>query len=114
MRVIEGKYRRRALQSTPSPRVRPTARRLRSTLLDFLGARIVGARFLDICAGSGAIGIEALSRGAAHVIFVERSAKFCDLIKANLTLCGVPEDQAEVVTDDALGFLRRAVAANQS
>jgi 16S rRNA (guanine966-N2)-methyltransferase len=96
------------LTSTPSPRVRPTARRLRETLFELLDARVAGARFLDLCAGSGAVGIEALSRGAAHVTFVDRSAKACSLIAENLARCRIGEDQAEVWTGDALQFLRRA------
>jgi 16S rRNA (guanine966-N2)-methyltransferase len=107
VRVIDGKYRRRPLMSTPSPRVRPTARRLRETLFELLGARVLGVRFLDLCAGSGAVGIEALSRGAGHVTFVDRSAKICSLITENLGRCGVCEDQAEVRTGDAILFLRR-------
>jgi 16S rRNA (guanine966-N2)-methyltransferase len=107
MRIIEGKYRRRILQSTASPRVRPTARRLREALFEFLGARITDARFADLCAGSGAVGIEALSRGAAHVTFVERSAKMCSFIELNLRRCEVPPTQAEVAQNDAIEFLRR-------
>jgi 16S rRNA (guanine966-N2)-methyltransferase len=87
--------------------VRPTARRLRETLFELLGARVLGARFLDLCAGSGAVGIEALSRAASHVTFVDRSAKICALIAENLGRCGVGEDQAEVWTSDAIQFLRR-------
>jgi 16S rRNA (guanine(966)-N(2))-methyltransferase RsmD len=85
--------------------VRPTARRLREALFDFLGARIAGARFLDLCAGSGAVGIEALSRGASFVTFVDRSVKMCGLIKANLKRCEVSQACREVVTSDAIGFL---------
>ncbi len=107
MQILAGKYRRRLLQSAPSPGVRPTARRLRETLFDFLGARVMGARFVDLCAGSGAVGIEALSRGAEHATFVDRSRKMCNFIKLNLKRCGVPERQAEVVAADALDFLRR-------
>lgn len=88
--------------------VRPTSDRLRETLFNVLAPRIEGARFLDLCAGSGAVGIEALSRGAAHVTFVDRSRKMCGLIEANLDLCGVPEDQTEVVMSEAAEFLRRA------
>jgi 16S rRNA (guanine(966)-N(2))-methyltransferase RsmD len=87
--------------------VRPTARRLREALFDFLGARILDARFLDLCAGSGAVGLEALSRGAAHVTFVERSAKICNFIESNLKRCEVPQQQAEVVRGDAIEFLRQ-------
>ncbi|HYJ48025.1 MAG TPA: 16S rRNA (guanine(966)-N(2))-methyltransferase RsmD, partial [Pyrinomonadaceae bacterium] len=90
--------------------VRPTSDRLRETLFNVLAPRIEGARFLDLCAGSGAVGIEALSRGAEHVTFVDRSRKMCGLVESNLDLCGVPEDETEVVLSEASEFLRRAAA----
>jgi 16S rRNA (guanine(966)-N(2))-methyltransferase RsmD len=92
--------------------IRPTSDRLRETLFNVLAPRIEGTRFLDLCAGSGAVGIEALSRGAAHVTFVDKSRKMCGLVEANLDLCGVPEDETEVVLAEAGEFLRRAVARN--
>lgn len=88
--------------------VRPTSDRLRETLFNVLGARVEDARFLDLCAGSGAVGIEALSRGASHVTFVDRSRKMCGLVEANLDLCRVPEELTEVVMSEAAEFLRRA------
>jgi 16S rRNA (guanine966-N2)-methyltransferase len=106
VQILAGKYRRRYLQSLPSPRVRPTARRMREALFDFLGMRIIEARFADLCAGSGAVGIEALSRGAAHVTFVERSAKICNFIELNLGRCEVSPEQIEIVRGDAIEFLR--------
>jgi 16S rRNA (guanine966-N2)-methyltransferase len=93
--------------------VRPTSDRLRETLFNVLAPRIEGARFLDLCAGSGAIGIEALSRGAAHVTFVDRSRKMCGLVEANLDLCGVPEEETSVVMSEAADFLRRASARGE-
>jgi 16S rRNA (guanine(966)-N(2))-methyltransferase RsmD len=108
MRVIAGQYRGRNLRSPPSMQVRPTSDRLRETLFNSLAPRIEGVRFLDLCAGSGAVGIEALSRGAAHVTFVDRSRKMCGLVESNLDLCGVPEDETEVVKAEADEFLRRA------
>jgi 16S rRNA (guanine966-N2)-methyltransferase len=87
--------------------VRPTSDRLRETLFNVIAPRIEGARFLDLCAGSGAVGIEALSRGAEHVTFVDRSRKMCGLVESNLDLCGVPEDTTEVVMAEAGEFLRR-------
>jgi len=90
--------------------VRPTSDRLRETLFNVIAARLEGARFLDLCAGSGAVGIEALSRGAAHVTFVDRSRKMCGLIKANLELCRSPNDQAEAVQSEATEFLRTATS----
>lgn len=113
MRVIAGIYRGRNLRSPPSMQVRPTSDRLRETLFNVLAPRIAGTRFLDLCAGSGAVGIEALSRGAAHVTFVDRSRKMCGLVEANLDLCGVPEDETEVVMAEAAEFLRRAAARNE-
>jgi 16S rRNA (guanine966-N2)-methyltransferase len=90
--------------------VRPTSDRLRETLFNVLAPRIGEARFLDLCAGSGAVGIEALSRGAAHVTFVDRSRKMCGLVEANLDLCRVPEEMTEVVMSEAAEFLRRSAA----
>jgi 16S rRNA (guanine966-N2)-methyltransferase len=102
------------LLSRPSPEVRPTARRLRELLFTLLAARIEHARFLDLCAGSGAVGIEALSRGAQHVTFVDRSPKVCSFIVSNLKTCGAQEHQAEVWTSDAMRFLRCAATGSES
>src|SRR5215218_3378617 len=113
MRIIAGEYKGRNLKSPPSMNVRPTSDRLRETLFNVIAPRIEGARFLDLCAGSGAVGIEALSRGAAHVTFVDRSRKMCGLVEANLDLCGVPEDETEVVMAEAAEFLRRAAARDR-
>lgn len=110
MRVIAGKYRGRNLKSPPSLEVRPTSDRLRETLFNVIAPRIDDVRFLDLCAGSGAVGIEALSRGAAHVTFVDRSRKMCALVEANLDLCRVPEDETEVVQAEASDFLSRSIA----
>jgi 16S rRNA (guanine966-N2)-methyltransferase len=108
MRVIAGEYKGRKLKSPPSMQVRPTSDRLRETLFNVLAPRISGARFLDLCAGSGAVGIEALSRGASFVTFVDRSRKMCGLVEANLDLCRVPEDQTEVVNTTAEDFLKQS------
>jgi 16S rRNA (guanine966-N2)-methyltransferase len=108
MRIIAGQYRGRNLKSPPSLEIRPTSDRLRETLFNVLAPRIQETRFLDLCAGSGAVGIEALSRGATHVTFVDRSRKMCGLIEANLDLTRVPEDQTEVIQSEALEFLRHA------
>src|SRR6266704_4165462 len=106
MRIIAGKYRGRKLKSPPSLQTRPTSDRLRETLFNILAPRIRGARLLDLCAGSGAVGIEALSRGAAHVTFVDRSRKMYALIEKNLYTLGV-EDEVEVVLAEVSEFLRR-------
>src|SRR5437763_4379667 len=87
--------------------VRPTSDRLREALFNVLAPQIDGARFLDLCAGSGAVGIEALSRGAAHVTFVDRSRKMCALIEANLAALAIPENKFEIVCIETAEFLRR-------
>ncbi len=89
--------------------MRPTSDRLRETLFNIIAPRIEGSRFLDLCAGSGAVGIEALSRGASHVTFVDRSRKMCGLVEANLDLCQIPEDETQVVQAEAAEFLRQAI-----
>lgn len=109
VRVIAGKYRGRNLKSPPSLDVRPTSDRLRETLFNIIAPRIDGARFLDLCAGSGAVGIEALSRGARHATFVDSSRKMCSLIKSNLDLCRIEEDENEVVQSEAQDYLRRMI-----
>ena len=109
MRVIAGNYRGRNLKSPPSLQVRPTSDRLRETLFNVLAPRIQGARVLDLCAGSGAVGIEALSRNASRVTFVDRSRRMCALIASNLELCRIPEEESEVVQAEAIEFPRSAV-----
>ena len=89
MRIIAGKYRGRKLKSPPSLQTRPTSDRLRETLFNILAPRIRGARFLDLCAGSGAGGIEALSRGAARAAFLDKDPAALDLVRASLKGIGV-------------------------
>jgi 16S rRNA (guanine966-N2)-methyltransferase len=93
MRVIAGQYRSRPLRSLRGMDIRPTADRLRETLFDVLCAgnpeALAGTTWLDLFAGSGAVGIEALSRGAAMVYFVESSKAAADLIAANLKSLGI-------------------------
>ena len=110
MRIIAGKFRGRNLKSPPSLEVRPTSDRLRETLFNVIAPRIAGVRFLDLCAGSGAVGIEALSRGATHATFVDSSRAMCALIKANLDLCRIERGESEVIQTEALDYLRRFVS----
>jgi len=84
MRVIAGKYRSRQLKSLKGMALRPTSDRLRETLFNILGDRVADAWFVDAFAGTGAVGIEALSRGAKEVVFIERHAPAATLIKKNL------------------------------
>jgi 16S rRNA (guanine(966)-N(2))-methyltransferase RsmD len=107
MRIIAGEYKGRVLKSPADSKTRPTSDRLRETLFNILSPRIAGARFLDLCAGSGAVGIEALSRGALHSTFVDLSRKMTTLIQSNLDLCRILKDRYEVVISDATEFLKR-------
>lgn len=109
MRVITGKFRGRRLQSLPGMEVRPTSDRLRETLFDILTAgnpaALEGTVWIDLYAGSGAVGIEALSRGAAKVYFVESSPDAAELIRKNLIALGI-EGGFQVVRQDAVRALR--------
>ena len=95
MRVIGGEFRSRPLQSLPGLDVRPTPDRLREALFNVLALRIEGAVFADLYAGTGAVGIEALSRGAARAIFVEQNRAAVAVIRRNLKSLGI-ESRAEV------------------
>jgi 16S rRNA (guanine966-N2)-methyltransferase len=89
MRVIAGRYKGRRLKAPTWHGLRPTSDRLKETLFAILAPVVEGARVLDGFAGSGALGIEALSRGAAEVVFVERDARAVALIEDNLRHCGI-------------------------
>jgi 16S rRNA (guanine(966)-N(2))-methyltransferase RsmD len=94
MRIIAGTLKGRRLDAPDWPGLRPTSDRLRETLFNVLAPRIEGTRFLDAYAGTGAVGIEALSRGASHVTFVERDPRAARLIERNLARCGVTDRYA--------------------
>ena len=89
MRVIAGTLRRRTLEAPAGLTTRPTSDRLRETLFNVLAPRIEGARFLDLYAGSGAVGIEAISRGAKSVVMVERAAPALKVLRGNLEKLGL-------------------------
>jgi 16S rRNA (guanine(966)-N(2))-methyltransferase RsmD len=89
MRIIAGEFRSRRLKSIPGEGTRPTPDRLRETLFNILQTRIEGASFLDAYAGTGAVGMEALSRGASHAFFLERDRSALDAIRQNLGALGV-------------------------
>ena len=101
MRIIGGEFRSRRLKSVPGLAARPTPDRLRETLFDILAPRLQGAIFLDAYAGSGAVGIEALSRGAAHAVFLERNRAALDVLRENLRSLGL-EGQATVIAGPVL------------
>ena len=104
MRVIGGEFRSRRLKTLPGRALRPTSDRLRETLFDVLGGEVAGKIFVDAYAGSGAVGIEALSRGAARAIFIERSRKAASVLRENLRSLGV-ESRSEVIERAAAGTL---------
>ena len=107
MRVIAGALKGRRLQSPRWTGLRPTSDRLRETLFDVLGERVADAAVLDGFAGTGALGLEALSRGAAGAVFVERDRRAAALIAANLDRCGV-RARAAIVNGTLPGALARA------
>src|SRR5262245_7387424 len=84
MRIIAGQFRSRRLKGTPPPGIRPTSDKLRETIFNILGQSVEGATFLDGCAGTGAVGLEAISRGAAEVYFIDQSRKATRIIRDNL------------------------------
>lgn len=107
MQVTDGKHKGKYLQTTASPKVRPTARRIREVAFKILYRRIRARRFLDLCAGCGTVGIEAISRGAIISTFVERSARMCSFIKKNLETCGIKEGHGEICEMEVAPFLKK-------
>ena len=99
MRIVSGKFRSRRLKGSPPPGIRPTSDKLRETLYNILGRSVEGATFLDGCAGMGAVGIEAISRGAQFVYFVDQSRKASQIIRENLTSLGI-EDGFKILEMD--------------
>ncbi len=97
MRVIAGEFRSRKLQSMPGDEVRPTPDKMRQTLFNILQLQIEDAVFVDAYAGTGAVGIEALSRGAKQVVFIEKSRDAAALIKSNLASLGIPPSRGRVI-----------------
>jgi 16S rRNA (guanine966-N2)-methyltransferase len=106
MRVIAGEYRSRRLKSVPGVAVRPTPDRLREALFNVLSLRLEGCVFVDAYAGSGAVGIEALSRGARHVVLIERNPAAVNVIRENLASLGITS-QATVIRGNALTTLTK-------
>ncbi|MBN1885783.1 MAG: 16S rRNA (guanine(966)-N(2))-methyltransferase RsmD [Candidatus Krumholzibacteriota bacterium] len=107
MRVIAGECKGRALRCGRGPQFRPTSQLVKGSIFDQLGAEVAGRSVLDLFAGSGAIGIEALSRGAARAVFVEQDRAILRALRTNLERCGYGADRADVVPGDARLFLSR-------
>ncbi len=114
MRVIAGEYRSRVLHAPHGLDTRPTSDRLRETLFNVLAPRMERAVFLDLYAGSGAVGIEALSRGAREAIFVEQADAALRAIRANLALLGIKGGYALEVRSAGAALRRLAEAGRQA
>ncbi len=106
-RIISGRYRGRRLKTPAGAATRPTASRVRQVLFDILAPELPGCRFLDAFAGSGGVGLEALSRGAAQVVLVERGRAALAALRANLESLG-GDPRVELRRDDGLVALRAA------
>ena len=111
MRVIAGKFRSRQLKSLKGMALRPTSDRLRETLFNVIADRVEGSRFLDVFAGTGAVGIEALSRGAREAVFIENHAPAAALIEKNLESLGLGAEARVLALDAARGLQRLAAEA---
>jgi 16S rRNA (guanine966-N2)-methyltransferase len=113
MRVIAGIYGSRKLKSPQGMKLRPTSDRLRETLFNVLGPQIEGARFVDLYAGTGAVGIEALSRGAAEAVFIEEDARAAKLIQQNLESLGI-KTGAVILRVEALRGIEMLAARHEA
>jgi 16S rRNA (guanine(966)-N(2))-methyltransferase RsmD len=105
VRIISGEFRGRRLKSPRGGDLRPTSDRLKETLFNILGPEISGSIFLDVFAGTGAIGLEALSRGALAAVFVESSKEAVQLIRQNIELCGIAS-RCRILPGDVFTLLR--------
>ena len=96
MRIISGKFKGKRLISVKANTVRPTSDRVKESVFGILGEEVINSDFLDLCAGTGNIGLEALSRGAKSVTFVDRNLQCIRAIKSNLSGCGLEGERPEV------------------
>ncbi len=113
IRIIGGHLRRRRLHLTPFPQLRPTPDYLRETLFNWLHSSITDAHCLDLFAGSGALGIEALSRGAQITVFIEKEIQGVRQLKNNLTQIGISSSHARIVHTCALQWLSQPTISDQ-
>jgi 16S rRNA (guanine(966)-N(2))-methyltransferase RsmD len=112
MRIIAGTHRSRILKAPSGVETRPTSDRLRETLFNVLAPRIKGAHFLDLYAGSGAVGIEAISRGAVHVTFVEQAPPALKILRTNLASLSITTGY-RIESAKVSAFLRAAAKSQQ-
>ncbi|MFZ2447634.1 MAG: 16S rRNA (guanine(966)-N(2))-methyltransferase RsmD [Syntrophobacteraceae bacterium] len=109
MRIVAGAFRGRRLHAPKSDRIRPTSDRVREAVFSIIASEVPGAAVLDLFAGTGAMGLEALSRGAARCVFVDQGVEAVRLIRENIELCGA-RDSSEVVRDAVPSAIRRLAA----
>ena len=110
MRVISGSAKGRKLRAVPGEGTRPIAERVKAALFNILGADVEETSWLDLFGGTGSVGIEALSRGAAHVVFVDNAHKAVETLRGNLSTLGLSE-RAQVIKTDAFRYLRQVDSA---
>ena len=108
LQVTDGKFKGRLLGNSVSPRTKPMPRAVRDSMFRVIARRVRGGRFLDLCAGCGTIGIEAISRGAMLSTFVERSARAATHLRKNLTDAGIKDGHFEVVEMEAVPYINRS------
>ncbi len=113
MRIIAGTFRSRQLKSLKGLALRPTSDRLRETLFNILAGQLEGSRFVDAFAGTGAVGIEAISRGATEVVFIENHPPAAALIQKNLDVLGIRKG-ARILPIDALRALQKLAVAHKA
>jgi 16S rRNA (guanine(966)-N(2))-methyltransferase RsmD len=112
MRIIAGAFRGRRLQSPKDKEIRPTIDRVREAVFSIIAAQVQGARALDLFAGTGAMGLEALSRGASFCIFVDQGAQALRLIRENIELCGAQE-KSRLIQGTVSSVIKRLGAENE-
>lgn len=112
MRIIAGAFRGRRLHTPRGDRIRPTIDRVREAIFNIIASEIADAKVLDLFAGTGAMGLEALSRGARRAVFVDQSPEAVRLIRANAELCGA-SGESQIIHDTVPSAVRRLAAKNE-
>lgn len=107
MRIVSGKYKGRVLTSFTADHIRPTMDRVKETLFNKWMHDVDEARVLDLFSGTGSLGLEALSRGASHVDFVELNIKSIQILKKNIELLKIPRTECSITQKDVLSFLKK-------
>jgi 16S rRNA (guanine(966)-N(2))-methyltransferase RsmD len=113
MRIVAGEFRGRKLLTPKDSQIRPTSDKVREAIFNIIASRVPGASVLDLFAGTGALGLEALSRGAARAVFVDRSPEAIRLIRANVELCRA-RDRARIVQGAVSPVVQRLVSQEET